>query len=442
VLEALIDAHSEDAAPDQDQIISADDLMRLKFTSIVVQPGDALYVEYRGKDFKVAIKYDNGDFLAFDSSPKASDEQWRKGILPLDQFRAGLRQRLTTLNVTGVSLAHVFFRNLRIVRAGRPVFEFASLASYGKPQIRSTIHKELPCKAFDEEPALPQPLEARFSTQQTPQATGQTPAANNTAVNWNHFKYTGQELDAETGLYHMGARYYSPGVGRFTSPDPLLIKVDRLLDPQRLNLYAYARNNPTTNRDPSGQDLVAGTGDQKAIKSALKEIASRPGGRAFLTKMDNLTQTIRLSTGTGMTGRNGQPEPGRTAPAQGADTHFVRTRDNSGKITDVSAPNLDVTIDPKLGKQMRDSHDPNAPASDAELIGHELKHAEFQDFQEPNSETLATEAIDAILAEPADKDLRKSADQFVDDLLKPNSPPTPTPSPTPAPEPKNDKEPN
>src|ERR1700724_2510838 len=60
----------------------------------------------------------------------------------------------------------------------------------------------------------------------------------------NHFKYAGQELDAESGLYHMGARYYSPALGRFTSPDPLYIEMHRLADPQKLNLYAYGRDNP------------------------------------------------------------------------------------------------------------------------------------------------------------------------------------------------------
>ncbi|MFH1915915.1 MAG: RHS repeat-associated core domain-containing protein [Nanoarchaeota archaeon] len=38
----------------------------------------------------------------------------------------------------------------------------------------------------------------------------------------NTHKYVGQELDAETGLYHFGARYYDPTTGRFTQTDPIL----------------------------------------------------------------------------------------------------------------------------------------------------------------------------------------------------------------------------
>src|ERR1700686_1399406 len=103
---------------------------------------------------------------------------------------------------------------------------------------------------------------------------------------------TGKKRDSESGLDYFGKRYLSSALGRWTSPDPLMMKVDRLIDPQRLNLYAYVDNNPITNRDPDGADLVAGSGDQKAIKSALKEIASHPGGREFLRKMDNLTAQI------------------------------------------------------------------------------------------------------------------------------------------------------
>ncbi|HEY6250424.1 MAG TPA: RHS repeat-associated core domain-containing protein [Candidatus Angelobacter sp.] len=40
----------------------------------------------------------------------------------------------------------------------------------------------------------------------------------------NHYKFNGKELDAETGLYNFGARYYSPALGRFVTPDPGLAK--------------------------------------------------------------------------------------------------------------------------------------------------------------------------------------------------------------------------
>ncbi len=72
------------------------------------------------------------------------------------------------------------------------------------------------------------------------------------------YKFTGKERDSESGLDNFGARYYSSPMGRFTSVDPIWVKIDRLLDPQRLNLYAYARNNPLAFLDPDGEDVTIG----------------------------------------------------------------------------------------------------------------------------------------------------------------------------------------
>ena len=63
------------------------------------------------------------------------------------------------------------------------------------------------------------------------------------------YKYTGQERDPSTGLYFYYARYYDPVLGRFLSPDTL---VQSPGDPQSLNRYAYARNNPVLYTDPTG----------------------------------------------------------------------------------------------------------------------------------------------------------------------------------------------
>jgi RHS repeat-associated protein len=68
-------------------------------------------------------------------------------------------------------------------------------------------------------------------------------------------KYAGQELDVDTGLSYMNARYYSGKTGRFISQDPMaLFSPEKLLgDPQSLNSYAYARNNPLKYIDPTGE---------------------------------------------------------------------------------------------------------------------------------------------------------------------------------------------
>jgi len=63
------------------------------------------------------------------------------------------------------------------------------------------------------------------------------------------YKFTGKERDSETDLDYFGARYYSNGPGRFTSPDPLLDS-GRPWDPQTWNRYSYVRNNPISRIDP------------------------------------------------------------------------------------------------------------------------------------------------------------------------------------------------
>jgi RHS repeat-associated protein len=70
-------------------------------------------------------------------------------------------------------------------------------------------------------------------------------------------RFTGKERDPEDiGVDYFGARYFSPAQGRFTATDPIIVTPRRILDPQRLNAYAYVRNNPLRYIDPNGEDLT------------------------------------------------------------------------------------------------------------------------------------------------------------------------------------------
>ncbi|KPI03717.1 RHS repeat-associated core domain containing protein-containing protein [Actinobacteria bacterium OK074] len=60
--------------------------------------------------------------------------------------------------------------------------------------------------------------------------------------------FLGASADAGSGLTHLGAREYDPAVGRFISVDPIL----DTSDPQSLNGYSYASENPLTFSDPTG----------------------------------------------------------------------------------------------------------------------------------------------------------------------------------------------
>ncbi|USN87565.1 MAG: VCBS repeat-containing protein [Candidatus Nomurabacteria bacterium] len=72
-----------------------------------------------------------------------------------------------------------------------------------------------------------------------------------------HIQHSGHQKDDETGLIYQGARYYNSGIGRYTSQDPANLRnpAQFLYDPQQLNTYAYARNNPLKYIDPTGEKI-------------------------------------------------------------------------------------------------------------------------------------------------------------------------------------------
>ncbi|HEY6252020.1 MAG TPA: RHS repeat-associated core domain-containing protein [Candidatus Angelobacter sp.] len=429
-LDALLDSYSKATDSDSSTILTIAALEHLRFSPIAIQPGDTLYVEYRGEPFDLKAHLANGDVIDFDSASEARPDQWRKGIYPLDMFRRSLDQKLIQLTATAKNPAQILLRNIRIIRAGNPVFEFTQLSSYGQSHATMATARKLPCKGNDEypdvtvayaeanrlaatsQPATPPltltvqqinslvipnapPIQAgdnllmeanrsdfelrlllsdgnvittgsramttatawrggrikldypdainkrivglratllhdggypllfrgiKFERQghailaldKHPEAQEQTASALEPPMSYppdpmvpnphmtnvslpgptalmphpdtgflapkvpsfsispmmfqsttatgdpNHYKFTGKELDAETGLYNFGARHYSPALGRFMSPDlsevPLPLPYADLRDPQSLNLYSYAGNNPLRFTDPDGHD--------------------------------------------------------------------------------------------------------------------------------------------------------------------------------------------
>src|SRR5438046_6445676 len=67
------------------------------------------------------------------------------------------------------------------------------------------------------------------------------------------YKFTGRELDVETGLQYNRARYYDATTGRWISQDPLGF------DAGDSNLYRYVNNGTLQGSDPCGNALVAYT---------------------------------------------------------------------------------------------------------------------------------------------------------------------------------------
>jgi RHS repeat-associated protein len=102
-------------------------------------------------------------------------------------------------------------------------------------------------------------------------------------------QFTGKERDSESGLDNFGDRYYSSPMGRFTSVDPIWVKIDRIVDPQRLNLYAYGRNNPLLFLDPDGRDVTIGRCSIGSAQDCFNKL------QAGLTKQDR--EHVKLVTG-------------------------------------------------------------------------------------------------------------------------------------------------
>jgi len=67
-------------------------------------------------------------------------------------------------------------------------------------------------------------------------------------------KYIGQFAD-QSNLDYLNARYYDSARGQFLSEDPVFwgnAKDQLLNNPQTLNTYSYANDNPITGKDPQG----------------------------------------------------------------------------------------------------------------------------------------------------------------------------------------------
>jgi RHS repeat-associated protein len=80
--------------------------------------------------------------------------------------------------------------------------------------------------------------------QYTPYGAARGPAV---AAPDNH-GFLNQVTDVATGLVQVGARPYDTSLGAFISRDPIF----QPQDPQQINGYSYAANNPVSNSDPSG----------------------------------------------------------------------------------------------------------------------------------------------------------------------------------------------
>ena len=104
-------------------------------------------------------------------------------------------------------------------------------------------------------------------------------------------QFTSYERDDESELDFAQARYYNPKHGRFTTTDPIFFDMERIIDPQQLNIYIYVVNNPLKYIDPTGLDIEI-NGDER--QWAFDEFSK---GLSFKTALSDKNKVVVLDKG-------------------------------------------------------------------------------------------------------------------------------------------------
>jgi RHS repeat-associated protein len=103
-----------------------------------------------------------------------------------------------------------------------------------------------------------------------------------TGTTVNQYLFNGQQYDANSGFYHLRARYYQPDTGRFTAFDPYL---GDPYAPATLHKYLYAANDPVNKIDPTGEEFDLGSMlTSMAIQGTISAILS--GGTTYAITRD------------------------------------------------------------------------------------------------------------------------------------------------------------
>jgi len=321
----------------------------------MIRMGDALTFEANRADFLLEIYLSNGkEIVAQPQLPSGAESAivgWKKGRAKLD-YAESLNQYIVGMKITALhpqSATPLLLRGVKIDRKGRYILELEK-SSPALPQKHIEPPMSYPpdphvMTASVTMPSLGQESQTGFMASHIPAFSMAPMMFQASGADGNHYKYTGKEFDAETGLYYYGARYYSPALGRFTSPDPKVVSRQRMFDPQQWNMYSYSRNNPTSYFDPDGKEvraLDAGalthiqqtlpanvrssvvTDKNGAISSkALNSVQSNDANFQALKGMVNAKGIVEVSTGPSATNKAGKTdtvkyETGKT-PALKAD---------------------------------------------------------------------------------------------------------------------------
>jgi RHS repeat-associated protein len=117
--------------------------------------------------------------------------------------------------------------------------------------------------------------------------------------------------DAATSLSYLNARYYNSAQGQFVSQDPIFNgspKNQNLSNPQSLNTYSYALDNPVTIEDPSGKaaNLASIIHSLQGIVSQLQQLVNTIQGNSSVQRTEGIVKqgTSQAFSTIAQTGQN------------------------------------------------------------------------------------------------------------------------------------------
>lgn len=105
------------------------------------------------------------------------------------------------------------------------------------------------------------------------------------------FRFHGQWLEGDTGLYYLRARDYDPESGRFLSADPA---APDYFEPESLNRYLFANSNPYFYSDPSGRFTLVSVSISINVRSTLTSIATNIVKDYFIDKARSVVGSLVL----------------------------------------------------------------------------------------------------------------------------------------------------
>lgn len=97
------------------------------------------------------------------------------------------------------------------------------------------------------------------------------------------FRFQGQWLESESGLYYFRARDYDANTGQFLSRDPVdLIETE----PESLNPYQFAYGNPYVYSDPTGEVTFTGQAAVRKVQTILRKMYQEARTDAYQRAID------------------------------------------------------------------------------------------------------------------------------------------------------------